>query len=72
MTKTRQNTAIVVGLGLAVWILFFRKAKASAAAPVVPGAVTSGSQSATIDTNVLSDTFGEVISGDVAEGSNTP
>lgn len=64
-----------------VYFLFFRKAKAAAAAPSVPGTVTSGSASAQIETNVLNDNFGLVVDpatdvtdpGDVvATGSETP
>lgn len=66
----RQLLALAL-VAVAIWV-FTRKAKAAGAAPAVAGTVSSGSRSATIDTNVLSDTFGEVIPGDVGVGSETP
>lgn len=67
----RQHMAAIVA-AIVVWFVFFRKARAAQGGPVVAGDVTSGSRSATIDTNVLSDTFGEVIPGDIVAGGATP
>jgi hypothetical protein len=73
---SKQQIATIVA-AVVVYFVFFRKAKA-ASAPAVAGDVTSGSQSATIDTNVLSDTFGRLIDangvvvGDVGVRGETP
>lgn len=78
MTK-QQRSILTVVAAVVVYFVFFRKAKAATSAPAVAGDVTSGSKSATIDTNVLSDTFGElidangdVVPGDVGVKGNTP
>lgn len=67
----RQHVAAIVA-AIVVWFFFFRKARAAQGGPVVAGEVTAGSKSATIDTNVLSPTFGELIPGDVGAGGATP
>lgn len=61
----RQIIALVL-VGIAVWV-FTRKAKAATPAPSVLGDVTSGSASATIETNVLNPNFG-LSPGDVDAG----
>jgi hypothetical protein len=74
---SKQQIATIIA-AVVVYFVFFRKAKAAASAPAVAGDVTSGSQSATIDTNVLSDTFGRLIDangvvvGDVGVRGETP
>lgn len=77
---TKHKVAIAIGVAIAVWLLFFRKAKAAAVAPSVPGDVSSGKAAAHVETNVLNDNFGLVVDaagdvtdpGDVATGSETP
>jgi hypothetical protein len=60
MTK-QQKAIMTLVAAVVVYLVFVRKAKAATSAPAVAGDVTSGSKSATIDTNVLSDTFGRLI-----------
>lgn len=55
---SKKGVVIAAGVGVAAWLLFRKKAVAAPAPPVVAGDVTSGAQSVTIDTNVLSPTFG--------------
>lgn len=62
-----KNLGLIVVLAVVAWLLLRKKAP-----PAVAGDVTSGSKSVTIDTNVLSDTFGEVITGPVAATPETP
>ena len=75
MTK---HLGLVVVVAVVAWLLLRKKAAAAATPPAVAGTVTSGSKSLTIDTNVLSDTFGETIDanatvgGDVGAGGYTP
>jgi len=57
-----RKTLWVVGISAALWLLLRSKKAAAAAPPAVAGDVESGSQSLTIDTNVLSPTFGLPIS----------
>ena len=57
----RKRLLVAIGAGVVLYLLLRRKASA-ATAPAVAGVVSSGSQSVTIDTNVLSPTFGEPIS----------
>lgn len=70
MTK---NLPLIVVLVVVAWLLLRKKAP-----PAVAGTVTSGSKSATIDTNVLSPTFGLSIddnglpTGDVGADAVTP
>lgn len=65
----RQLLALVL-VAVAIWV-WTRKAKAATPAPSVLGDVTSGDQSATIETNVLNPNFG-LSPEDVAAGSDTP
>jgi len=67
-----KNLGLVVVLAVVAWLLLRKKA------PAVAGTVSSGSKSVTIDTNVLSPTFGLTIdangvpTGDVAATPETP
>lgn len=57
MRKTYLYVAGAVGVGVLVWLL----TRKSSSPGAVAGTVTSGSQGLTIDTNVLSPTFGQPI-----------
>ena len=73
MTKEHKKVAIAIGVAVAVWLLFFRKARAAeGGAPSVLGDVTSGHQAAEIETNVLSPNFGLRPGDSGWIGSETP